>query len=205
MTFMYRFGKFLNRLLSSQLFGIRIYGNENAPQDRSFILACNHISYFDPSLVGSWIKPEVIFFAKAELFKNPFMAKVMHQVNARPVRRGTVDRRALKVVFEALDSGLVLVIFPEGTRAREGHLLKPKPGVGLMARKADCPILPVYIHGTDQLKNALLRRVQMSITYGEPITADWIQSLPDGKDTYQVIAERVMEEIAALKDSHHTQ
>lgn len=192
-------GYSLSRFLSWILCRPRISGRENIPREGGFILASNHISYYDPPLVGCWQPRELYFFAKKELFRNKLFGALISAVNSLPVSRGAVDRQALKAAIEVIRAGYGLTMFPEGTRSKTDHFLKPKPGIGIMATRAECPIVPCYIHGTNKLRDCIRGREKMSISYGEPLTAEWIKSLGDSKDAYLTIAQTVMARITDLK------
>ena len=199
MKILYYTGRGLTRIIFGLFFRIKIRGQENLPPDGGFILASNHLSYFDPPLVGSWVPRQVYFMAKQELFENPLLAGVIRRTNALPLRRGTIDRVALDQCVETLKAGYVLTVFPEGTRAKEGHFLKPKPGIGMVAVRAKCPIVPTLVQGSNRLMACLLGRNRLSITYGKPLEVDWVESFDATKESYAQIAEAVMERIASLK------
>lgn len=198
---LYWAGWSLTHMLGRVLFAIRLHGRENIPKAGPFILASNHISYFDPPLVGSFVRRELFFFAKKELFDNKLFGWIIWRTNARPVRRGQMDRQALATSLQILRDGYGLTMFPEGTRSRSREFLPPKPGLGLLAAKALCPIVPAYIHGANRLKDCLLRRDRLSVSYGEPISADWIARHADSKEGYLEITTEVMRRIALLRDS----
>ncbi|MBU0982381.1 MAG: 1-acyl-sn-glycerol-3-phosphate acyltransferase [candidate division Zixibacteria bacterium] len=197
---LYRLGWSLTRLLSKVVFRIRVSGSDRIPKDGPVILASNHISWYDPPLVGSWMWRETHFFAKSGLFEHPLFGAIIRRTNALPVKRGTIDREALKLAYEALRKPSGLVIFPEGTRSRSGEFRAPKLGVGMIARKIGCPIVPIYIHGANRLKDCFWGRQRLSITYGEPISVDYVNSVSSGRPGYQEIADTVMARIAALKE-----
>jgi len=192
-------GYSLTRLISWPLFRPRISGCEHIPTDGGFILASNHISYYDPPLVGSWQRRELYFFAKKELFRNRFFGAAIRAANSLPVSRGVVDRQALKLAIDVVKAGFGLTMFPEGTRSRTEQFLSPRPGIGIIATRAGCPIVPTYIHGSNKLRECFWGRDKMSITYGAPLTAEWVLSQGTGKKAYQQIAARVMERIAELR------
>jgi 1-acyl-sn-glycerol-3-phosphate acyltransferase len=197
---LYFTGRSLTRILFGLLLRIKVTGAENVPLEGGLIIASNHISYFDPPVVGSFVKRETFFFAKDKLFEIPVFGRVISRVNASPVKRGTIDRDALEWAVATITAGKALVVFPEGTRAREGKFLSPKSGVGMMAIRAGCPIVPVYVHGLNKFKACLLGKEKPLITYGEPLSADWVHSFPDTRESYKQIAQQVMERIAGLRD-----
>jgi 1-acyl-sn-glycerol-3-phosphate acyltransferase len=189
----------LTRIISKLFFRIRTGGQENIPSKGGFILATNHISYYDPPLVGSWITRELYFFAKKELFKNRLFGAIIRATNALPVNRQGVDRQAIRLAVDAIERGFGLTMFPEGTRSRTDNFLSPKPGIGMIATRAGCPIAVGYIHGSSRPGDCFRGRDRLSITYGETFSSDWVKSFPAIKEGYYQIAEAVMERIEQLK------
>lgn len=202
MKILYYTGWLVTRVVFTLFFRIKIRGQENIPREGGFILASNHLSYLDPPMVGTWVPRQVYFMAKQELFKNPILRSLITRTNALPLRRGTIDRVALDMCVDTLKAGYVLTVFPEGTRAKEGHFLKPKPGIGMIAVRAGCPIVPVFIDGSNRLLDCLLGRYRLRISYGQPLAADWIKAFEPTKESYVEIAETVMERIGTLKKGH---
>lgn len=199
MKILYYAGWSLTRLISKLIFRIHVTGQEHFPKTGGFILATNHLSYFDPLLVGSWAPRQVYFFAKKELFKNPIFGEIIRRTNALPVKRGTVDRQALEMSADVISRGFGLTIFPEGTRSKQHGFLDPKPGIGMIATRATCPIVPGYVHGSNKLKDCFLGLDKLRISFGEPFPADWVASFPQSRDSYRLMAEAVMARISELK------
>jgi len=197
---LYRGSWLLFRIISKFVFRIKVSGTEHLPRQGGFIVAANHISYYDPPLVGAWCMREVYLMAKRELFRNKVFGTILYRVNAMPVRRGALDRQALEMAVEKIEQGYGLTIFPEGTRSRTGDFLEPKPGIGMIAHRARCPIVTCYLHGSNRLMDCFMGRERLSITYGEAIPSEWVASMPSRKESYLLIARRVMEEISHLKD-----
>lgn len=194
----YYLGWFLTKILSKCLARIKVSGKENFPRTGGFILASNHISHYDPPLVGSWCPRMVYFLAKRELFKS-ILGPFFLSINALPVKRGAVDRKAIKLCVTKIKEGHGMVIFPEGTRCRTGDFLPPKPGLGRIAREAPCPIIPTYIHGANRPGAAILGRVPMSIVYGPPMSAEEVGTYSHDRDGWRKLSEDVMARIKLLK------
>lgn len=199
MKILYYTGWTLIRLISKIVFRIKVYGCENIPKEGGFIVASNHISYYDPPLVGSWNSRQIYFMAKKELFEYPIFGNIIRRTNALPVKRGVIDRNALEEVSKVINNGYGITIFPEGTRSKNGQFLPPKPGIGMIARQAECAILPAYINGSNRLWDCFIGRARMSITYGQVITSDEIKAFSQDKEGYHQIAQAVMERIKAIK------
>ncbi len=201
MKILYYAGLSLTRLISTVFFRVKISGTENVPSEGGFIIATNHRSYFDPLLVGSWLSRQVYFLGKAELFKNKFFGWVITQTNALPVRRGTIDRNAVKLCLEVMNQGYGLTMFPEGTRAKGVEFLSPKPGIGVIATQAKVPIVPGYVHGSDRLKDCFLGwRDRLSVHLGPPISAEQVAGFPADREGYFQLAELVMSRIKEIKN-----
>ena len=199
MKILYYSGWTLTRIISKLFFRIRVRGGHNFPKEGGFILATNHRSYFDPLLAGSWANRQLYFMAKQELFKNRLFSWVITVTNALPVRRGTIDRNALRLCLDTIAGGHGLTMFPEGTRAKGKEFLEPKPGVAVIASQAKVPIIPAYIHGSDKLKDCFWGRDRLGIYYGEPIGVDVVTSFATNKEGHQKLAELVMERIKQIK------
>ncbi len=201
MKILYYAGWSFTRIFSTFPFFINVSGQEHFPKTGGFILATNHTSYFDPLLAGSWATREMYFFAKEELFRNRIFGNIISRTNALPIRRGTIDRDGVQRAVEVIKAGNGLTVFPEGTRSKTDNFLSPKPGIGVLATAAVCPIVPGYIHGANHLWECLIRKQKMSITFGEPIPSEWIAQRPVTKEGYMEVANAVMERIIRLKQA----
>ena len=198
-----RFGYAATRATAQFLFhfgyGLEIHGIESIPRAGAVIIASNHRSTLDPPLLGSIIRREVHFFAKEELFSNPFTGAYLRYLNAFPVRRGRFDRTSLKYCLDLLAKDQALVFFPEGTRAPKSGFLRAKIGLGWVVGLSHAPVLPAYIHGSAEAKPRLRNRPNLSIVFGKPIPASELIP-PDlrGHELYQTISDAVLERIRDL-------
>ena len=199
MNLLYRCGWILSRFVSYVIFRMKVTGSENIPREGGFLPACNHASYFDPPFVGGLLNFPVHYMAKRELFRNRLSGAILRRLHAIPTARGEVDRAALHRFMGVVQSGGVLLVFPEGTRSKSGEFQKARAGVGLIAHKVKAPIIPVYLHGTNDLSACFWGRDRLRAVIGRPVVAEWLASLPKGKETYQLVADTVMERIAELK------
>lgn len=193
----------LAHVLFGFLSGWTIRGAEQLPVDGGLVIASNHVSFWDPPLLGAAIPRETFFLAKEELFRAP-LGPMIRSVNAIPIRRGAADLRGLTRAIEALRSGGSVLLFPEGSRMRDGELHPARPGVGLLAVNADVPIAPCYISGSNTPGRWWNRGVRVRIRFGE--ARNWRDfagrdsDLTPGRTLYQRIGTAVMDDIARLRD-----
>jgi len=181
------------------VFGFRVTGAERVPRSGPVIIASNHVSYSDPPVVGSAVPREVYFLAKEELFGNPAFGWLISRYNAIALRRAVGDIGAVRRAVDLLKQGRAVLMFPEGTRSLGGALLKPKPGVGLIACLAGAPVVPAYVTGTNRLGRALLRRAELRVSFGEAVTVGMLpQSCSSDRERYQMLTDEVMRRIADL-------
>jgi 1-acyl-sn-glycerol-3-phosphate acyltransferase len=152
--------------------GIEVKGEENFPKEGPALLVSNHISYLDPCVVGDACPRRVSFMAKAELFENKLLNWLLRGVDSVPVRRGEADTSAIKNVLAQLKEGRCVVVFPEGTRSQSGQLQPAEEGAALLATRTGCPVVPIFLSGTDRMldRRGRLHRVRVSMAIGEPFT-----------------------------------
>ena len=181
------------------LFGRRTRGMEHIPDSGGFIVACNHISFWDPPLVGASLPREVHFLAKEELFSNAAFRWLISNLNAIPIRRGLSDPGGVKRALEVVSRGGGLVMFPEGGRVKEGALKPALPGVGLLSVKAGVPVVPAYVSGSDRIKRAILRLHRVELAFGEPYFPPAETEGTRARELYRGVGEEVMRRIAELK------
>ncbi len=190
---------FLIRNLARLLFRMKIIDVENIPSKGPFILACNHISYFDPPLVGSSFKREVHFMAKKELFRNRLFGRLISHFNAHPINRDSFDKAAIEMISRVLNSDQGVMIFPEGTRAKKGTFLPPRPGIGMIAISNSIPVVPAYINGANDLWGCFLGRSRLGVIFGQPMDKAELEHYEKDKQGYRRLAEDIMARIKALK------
>jgi 1-acyl-sn-glycerol-3-phosphate acyltransferase len=146
----YRIAAAVVKPLMRTWFLIRLEGHEHVPKEGPVILASNHRSNMDPVLLASAVKRPLSFMAKAELFVGP-LGWIMRWIGQFPVRRGGIDREALRRVDAVLARGSMLGLFPEGTRG-DGDFSAVHPGLAYIVVRQRCPVLPVVIFGTERVR-----------------------------------------------------
>ena len=136
--------------------GIRVdvHGRDNIPANRPCIFMANHVSNLDPPVLLPLVPGHTSVLLKSSLMRIPILGTAMRMGKFVPVERGSTQeaaRRSVNAAAEAVRSGLHLVVFPEGTRSRDGHLAAFKKGPFFLAEQTRAPIIPVAISGTEQL------------------------------------------------------
>ena len=200
----YSIAKFVVGAVLRAATGWEVKGREQIPPTGGLVVASNHISFWDPPLIGAVLPREVHFLAKEELFANPVFGALIRSYNAIPIRRGMVDLSGMARAVETLRRGEALLLFPEGTRMRDGRLHPARPGVGMMAVNADVPIVPCYISGSSRPRGWWLRTSRVRVSFGP--ARKWQDlagpgaDLTPGRALYQHIGDAVMREIARVKD-----
>lgn len=198
MRLYYWFVWFTVRTLSTLLFGRRSSGHHNLPRESGALIASNHCSVADPPFVSVSIKRPVYFFAKAELFGHWWSPFLISGLNAFPVKRGRIDRKAYGQALSVLKEGNWLLLFPEGTRSRDGKLREGKPGVAKMAFDANVPIVPTCVTNSRHLKDAFFRRKRIRVKFGEPVYPSEFVDISSDKERYVAMTREVMRRIAEL-------
>ncbi len=157
-------------------FHFRVDGVENLPESGGFILCSNHRSYLDPVFLGVKVKRELSFMAKEELFRVKVLGPIIKKLGAFPIARGKGDTGAVEFAIDTVKAGKVLTLFPEGTRSKNGELLKLKSGVIIIAAQSQGVVVPSAIIFEGKLR---FRR-KVTIRYGKPISCEELEV--DGMD-----------------------
>jgi 1-acyl-sn-glycerol-3-phosphate acyltransferase len=189
--------------------GWRVTGRERTPLQGGLIVASNHVSFWDPPLVGSACARGLYFLAKEELFRTPVLGPLIRAYHSIPIRRGMADLSGMSRAIEVLKRGEALLMFPEGSRMRDGELHPARPGVGMMAVSAGVPIVPCYISGSNRQREWLTRKTRVRISYG--VARTWQELAgPEtdptpGRALYQKVSDAVMQEIGVLRTGQMTE
>lgn len=187
---LYPFAKGLLSILL-KIKGYRIKGLENLPSEGPVIVACNHLSLWDPIIVGCTMNRPVYFMAKEELFELPVLGKLLPELGAFPVKRGQGDIGAIRKSIAVLKEGKVLGIFPEGTRSKSGELQEALSGIVLIMEKSKAPVLPVKVIGSRGLLTQ--KRGKIGIIIGKPLYAEKIPVPQDITDRRSWLANEIMQ------------
>lgn len=176
-------------------YNFHIEGTENIPQDKALVMASNHRSYADPVILTMPMKKPVTYMAKEELFKNKLFGWFITKLGAFPVKRGAGDLQVIDDAVGILESGRHLVIFPEGTRSKDGKVGKGKTGVALIAARSGADVLPCGIIFEGE---KLHFRSKLTLRFGKVIPAEEI-AVTDGSPRELKAAKlRIMSAITEL-------
>jgi 1-acyl-sn-glycerol-3-phosphate acyltransferase len=182
---------------------VTVVGLENLPRTGPLIIASNHLNDADPGILCTRIPRRIVFMAKVELFRVPGLGHFLRAFGAVPVRRHEADLAALRHANAALNQGLALCIFPEGTRTGvEARLLQAYPGAGFIALRNDAPVLPVAITGSQRLglpslfARPFFPRYKVTLTIGRPFQLPKPERL--NAEAAGQATRMIMEKIAAL-------
>jgi 1-acyl-sn-glycerol-3-phosphate acyltransferase len=184
------------------VYRLRARGVENLPFGTGFVLACNHVSSFDPWPLGMplWPQRHLRFMAKSELYWWP-LKYVIDGAGAFPVRRGQRDTQAIETAVSLARAGYPIAMFPEGTRRTKGLVKKfearPRSGAARIALEAGVPLVPAAVAGTD----GLLRLAKLRVAYGTPIDIDDLRGREDVQAAAHEATARLMEKILELEAS----
>ena len=206
----WRLARFLRVTVAQLLiaiFRVRVLGAENLPLGEGYILAGNHVSYLDPTLMWCVTPAPAHFIAKQELFDAPLLGWLITRVWAIPIQRASADREAIQRAAALLKAGEIVGIFPEGTRqSADSHGDEPlgeaSQGVSFIAMRAAAPVVPVGISGTERAlpRGAkLLRFPRVTISYGPPVRP---QDFNQGgrKERMEAMTARIMAGISAQRN-----
>jgi len=180
----FRFARWLCKVFCMTFFKLRIHGIESVPEDGPLVLISNHQSLLDPMLCGIFLKRPLYFLARDSLFKGLF-GRLITSVNTIPVKRGTADLAAMKVIIEKLREGWGVCLFPEATRSWDGKISAFKPGFGLLCRRGRADVVPVVIDGAFEAwprdKKLFSPGKHIDICYGKCIPAEKVREMGDRK------------------------
>ena len=201
------------RALGQLVLKVRVSGrNKLVPGPQ--ILASNHVSNFDPLLVGLGARREVHFLAKEELFTaSRLFAWLIRAFNAWPVRRGGGDAAAIRRCSWLLGKRQTVVLFPEGTRSKTGDMNQFKPGIGMLAINNHVPVVPVYLGGVARsiisywvdrdfvrlgFRKQPRRNEGIRIAFADPVYPDGFAA---GRQGYEGLTLEVERRVRALAES----
>ena len=208
MNIPYFIGWFGFRLVYKFYFGWSVYNAERVPVQGGLILASNHASFLDPPLVGSGIWRGINYLARENLFRFPVMGWVLRHWQVVPVDRDGGGAAGLRAILDRLLAGGAIILFPEGTRTRDGKLQPARSGIGLTVIKSKAPVVPVRVFGTFEAYGRHLRfprPYRVAVKYGQPMRFEQLRAGAKAcskarlKEIYQQVADELMAAIGRLE------
>src|SRR3954451_6382661 len=175
----------------------RCIDSDKIPAEGPVIVAPNHFSFMDHFFVAVFMRREVHFMAKSQLFKRPLQFVYDHG-GVFPIRRGHRDEEAFTTAHTILGRGDLIVMYTEGGRSRTGDLGEAKPGIGRLALETGAVVVPTAISGSQHTRN--WKRFQfpkVTVQYGDPIKFDQVVEEPT-REQAQAAAQIVFERIEKL-------
>ncbi len=173
-------------------FRVKINGIENIPKEGSSIICSNHLSLYDPLVIGSMVNRKIYFMAKKELFETAFTKWFFETVGAYPVDRTGTDMSAFKTTVKYLKEGKAVGIFAQGKRMKSGDVDTAKSGAALFSLKGNAKIVPVGISSSYQLFSKIY------INFGEPLDFTEFKEKKINTENLSIITDIIMSKINSL-------
>src|SRR4051794_37732000 len=174
--------KFLARLAAVTLFRVRARGRELVPATGGGLLLSNHQSNLDPLFVGLTCNRRLNYVARDTLLRFGPLRWLLRTLDAIPIDREGLGLAGLKETLKRLKRGEMVLLFPEGTRTRNGELQPIKPGFCVVARRAGVPIVPVALAGSYEAwprQRRIFRPTPIHVHYGPPLLPAEFSRLDD--------------------------
>jgi 1-acyl-sn-glycerol-3-phosphate acyltransferase len=196
------------RTVFSVYFRWKIYNHERVPLQGPAILAANHTSYLDPPVVGVAVHRTIHYLGRDTLFRFPLVPLLLRSWHVVPVDPTGGGSAGLKIILDRLNQGAAIVLFPEGTRSKDGNPQPPRSGIGLTVIKSTAPLIPARIFGTYEAYGRHLiipRPKPIAVKYGKPMMFEALRAEAKTctkqrlKEIYQQVAVEVMAAIMKLE------
>ncbi len=181
---------------------VKVTGQENIPYGKPYVVAMNHVSIFDPPLIGAFWPEQLEIIGAADVFDKPGQGQVLKIYGVIPVHRGDYDRALLTKIVRIIKSGFPLLIAPEGGRSHVPAMRRAKSGIAYMVEQTGVPVVPVGLVGTTEdfwQRAKRGERPQLEMRIGKPITLPEITVKGNERhEARQQNADLVMRHLAGL-------
>lgn len=199
-------GRSFSRIVLEDFFHYEFFQEDNVPALGPCLLACNHVSFLDPPAVANGIERNCHCLARRTLFGKGLWKWLFERFLTIPVdlNGGANEITTIRSVLHVLEDGQAVLIFPEGTRSKNGEIQEAKRGMGLIAALAQVPVVPVRIFGAFEAMGR--DRTQffhpVRVVYGRPLRPADYDPGKGVKDRYEQISRRVMDAISSIREPH---
>ena len=200
----YAAARFVARILFVTVFGLRMYHRDRLPAAGGVLVVSNHQSYLDPILAAAGMTRPFHPMARESLFRFPPFAWIIRSLNAFPVRRASADLGAVREALRRLKDGEVVLMFPEGTRTRDGSIGPLHGGPITIAARAGVPVLPLVIDGAFEAwpRGRLMPRPHViRVACGRPLSAEELAA-GDPDRLVEELRRRMLEVQSELRRMH---
>ena len=181
---------------------VKVIGQENIPYGKPYVVAMNHVSIFDPPLIGAFWPEQLEIIGAADVFDKPGQGQVLKIYGVIPVHRGDYDRALLTKIIHIIKSGYPLLIAPEGGRSHVPAMRRAKSGVAYIVEQMAVPVVPVGLVGTTEdfwQRAKRGERPPLEMRIGKPITLPEITVKGNERhEARQQNADLVMRHLAGL-------
>lgn len=181
---------------------VTITGKEHIPYGTRYVVAMNHVSIYDPPLIGSFWPEQLEIIGASDVFEKPVQGQVLKAYGVIPVHRGEYDRALFMKIIKVIQAGYPLLIAPEGGRSHVPAMQRAMPGVAYIIEQTRVPVMPVGLVGTTEdfwQRASRGERPALEIRVGKPITLPEITAKGAEKHAArQHNADLVMRHLAGL-------
>ncbi len=171
---------------------LKTYGDPRLQDGQGVLVVSNHISYWDPVVIGCILNRKIHYMAKAELFNIPVLGALITNFGTFPVQREGINPSSIRRALELFNSGEVVGIFPEGTRSKTSEMLNPHLGAAMLALKGGVPLLPIALSGTKGYWG------QIKVNVGRPMNLTTPKRQKVTREEMEYVSRELMAEISRL-------
>jgi 1-acyl-sn-glycerol-3-phosphate acyltransferase len=198
----YQLLRWLICLTGTLAYGLRYSGRKNIPATGPVLVVSNHQSHFDPPLIGAGCGRRMNYLARKTLFHFAPLGWLIRSLDAIPIDRDGLGLNGIKESLRRLKRGEMVLIFPEGTRTRDGEVAPFRPGFTVLAARSKAWILPVAVEGAYEVwprSRKLPRRGTIHVLYGRPIPPEEVAGC-DERELAAEVERRIRQCRASLQE-----
>lgn len=126
---------------------LRLRGGADFPRTGPVLVIANHESFLDPVVAGVGVPRRLCYLARKTLFRHPAFAGLIRSLGAVPIDQEGVGKEGIVTVLQQLQRGEAVLVFPEGNRSEDGRMDALRPGIHLLLKRVQAPVVPVGLAG----------------------------------------------------------